>query len=128
MEPDPPTTLPRGQIMLRPPSPGSGSVSYPQLTLGLGTSLPKPLGIWIQGLRSRPPASITHSEMLGFSVSRAASTHPADPAPATTTSNSASNPGFVMIFLLRGLERAARYLPAKMLSLYRIFPPFSARA
>ena len=58
---------------------------------GFGTSLPNPIGMWIHGLRSRPPASITHSEMFGFSVSRADSTQPAEPAPITTTSYSASN-------------------------------------
>jgi hypothetical protein len=57
----------------------------------LGTSFPNPKGIWIHGLRSRPPASIRHKVIAGFSVSRVASTHPAEPPPATTTSNSMSN-------------------------------------
>jgi DNA invertase Pin-like site-specific DNA recombinase len=60
--------------------------------------LPKPIGIWIHGLRSRPPASMAQSVMCGFSVRRADSTHPADPAPTTMTSNSASNPNLLIAF------------------------------
>src|SRR5258708_16774878 len=52
---------------------------------------------------------MTQSEMFGFSVRRADSTHPADPAPTTTTSNSASNPDLVMIVLLQRLRSRERF-------------------
>src|SRR5450631_557937 len=68
---------------------------------GSGTTLPKPIGIWIHGLRSCPPASMAQSVMSGFSVRRADSTHPADPAPTTTTSNSVSNSNLLMTTICR---------------------------
>ena len=41
-------------------------------------------GILMFGLRSLPPASISSTLVEGSSVSRLASTHPAEPAPTMT--------------------------------------------
>ena len=41
-------------------------------------------GTWIAGSVSGPPASSKRTVTFGSSVSRAASTHPAEPAPTIT--------------------------------------------
>ena len=43
-----------------------------------------PAGRWISSASSGGPASSSSTRVLGFSVSRAASTHPALPAPTMT--------------------------------------------
>src|SRR5438105_15145831 len=47
--------------------------------------------MWIHGLVSLPPASMTSTLVAGSSDSRLASTQPAEPAPTMTKSYSASN-------------------------------------
>ena len=80
---EPPITLPRNQISgsLEPSSRATGVC---HIRSGSVASLAMPRGIWINGLRSRGPASISNTDIAGFSVSRDASTHPADPAPTIT--------------------------------------------
>ncbi len=78
---DPPITLPRAHSMLRPSSVGSGSVKYIQSWRRSAKILPQPSGILIHGSVSQPPASSRSTLTSGSSVSRAASTQPADPAP-----------------------------------------------
>src|SRR5947199_6034605 len=48
--------------------------------------LPIPRGTWMSGLRSRPPASIKSTRAAPSSLSRLASTQPADPPPTITKS------------------------------------------
>jgi hypothetical protein len=81
IELEPPSTRPRGILMLRPFMRASGSVSNIQLTWRSNITLPKPIGMWIQRLLSRPPDSSSSTRLRPDSVSRLASTHPADPAP-----------------------------------------------
>ena len=83
MEPDPPSTRPRGQWTLRPPNPASGSVAKRQSYLPLWNSRAYPAGMWIQGSPSPGPASSSVTRTEGSSDSRAATMHPADPPPTT---------------------------------------------
>src|SRR5437868_116030 len=53
----------------------------PQVKVLWSSIFIKPAGIWISGFQSRPPASIRSTRVLGSSVSRLASTQPAEPAP-----------------------------------------------
>src|SRR3954470_20319596 len=46
--------------------------------------------MWIQGLRSLPPASMTRTRVAESAESRLAKTQPAEPAPTMTKSYSAS--------------------------------------
>jgi hypothetical protein len=71
--------------------PGSGSVSYIQLTFLSFSVRPNPIGVWISMFdqnclmlrsgRSSPPASSSSTLCSPEAVSRLASTHPALPAP-----------------------------------------------
>ncbi len=81
IELEPPRTLPRGIGIGRLPLLASGSESNSQLTAGMSIVLVKPAGIWIQMLLSLPPASSSRTVVFGSSVSRLASTQPAEPAP-----------------------------------------------
>ena len=81
---EPPSTLPRGQCIRRPPRCGSGSVSYCQLYLAMFIGIDSALGIWISTDRSEPPNSSTSDAVRRPRVSRSASTQPADPAPTMT--------------------------------------------
>jgi hypothetical protein len=45
------------------------------------TSRANPAGMWMNGLRSRGPASSSSTRQRGSALSRLASTQPADPAP-----------------------------------------------
>jgi hypothetical protein len=86
IEDDPPTTLPRAHSIGREPSSGSGSEKYIQSFMRCRNNRGQPSGMWIQGLRSQPPASSSSTLTEGSSVSRSASTQPADPAPTMTKS------------------------------------------
>jgi len=70
--------------MARPLVPGSGSALKPQVKLGWSSNFMNPAGMWISGFQSRPPASINTTRVAGSSLSRLASTQPADPAPTIT--------------------------------------------
>ena len=80
---EPPITRPRGHDTRRPSMCGSGSVSYAQLYVWLCSGYANADGMWISTLRSGGPASTTSTLTSGCSVSRLASTQPADPAPTT---------------------------------------------
>ena len=67
--------------MARPSVPGSGSARNFQVRVWWSSILKKPAGMWISGFQSRPPASISNTFVPGSSVSRLASTQPAEPAP-----------------------------------------------
>ena len=97
IELEPPSTLPRGQYILRLPAPGSGSVSKHQFTRLSAKVLPKPSGMWIHILLSLPPASSRMTVVFGSSVRRAAMTQPADPAP-TITKSASSESVLAMVF------------------------------
>ena len=83
MELVPPSTFPRGEYIDRPASSGSASLSYIQFTAGSANSRENPIGRWIQGLRSGGPASNSSTRYRPDSLSRAATAHPAEPAPVT---------------------------------------------
>ena len=111
--------------------PDDAAAVQPRLRLGLvapvdfrvGHELAETPGNMDPGIAVAPAGLDDAQRNPGFSVSRAATTQPADPAPATTTSNSASNPDFAMMVLLRGFARGMpRNLPAIMVSPYRICP------
>src|SRR3954451_17661325 len=82
---DPPRTLPRGHWWTSPPLCSCGVVSYAQ-----STSVPQSVGHiggwWIASSVSGPPASSTATRASASSDSRAATAHPAEPAPITTWS------------------------------------------
>src|SRR5712671_6261145 len=56
---EPPSTLPRDASIRRLFRLGSGSVWKPQSCRPRSCILPMPIGIWMSGSRSRPPASIS---------------------------------------------------------------------
>ena len=62
---------------------GSGSVAKSQSSF-VWNCLEKAAGILMLGLRSLPPASSRSTRTPGSSVSRLASTQPAEPAPTIT--------------------------------------------
>src|SRR3954451_20511922 len=82
---EPPRTLPRGHWCTSPPLCCCGVVSYAQ-----STSVPHSAGHiggwWMASSVSGPPASSTRTRASACSDSRAATAHPADPAPITTWS------------------------------------------
>ena len=89
IELEPPSTRPRGQCIRRWLQPGSGSVSKAQLYLGRFMGMESAVGMcrnrfagW--ALLSSPPCSSSSTVALPSSVSRFASTQPAEPAPTTT--------------------------------------------
>jgi hypothetical protein len=53
---------------------------------GGSSSFTKPAGMWMSGLRSRPPASRRRTEALLCVASRPATSEPADPPPTTMKS------------------------------------------
>ncbi len=67
--------------MARPLVPGSGSARNFQVRVSWSSILKNPAGTWISGFQSLPPASINRTVTAGSSLSRLASTQPADPAP-----------------------------------------------
>ena len=79
----PPSVLPRGHCSRRSPDPGSASLKKFQLILGLLRTRRTPAGMWIIGSRSGGPASSSTTRDPS-SLSRLATTQPADPAPITT--------------------------------------------
>ncbi|MNE87646.1 hypothetical protein D3C80_1848710 [compost metagenome] len=81
---EPPSPLPRGTEMTRPLVFSSASVLKSQLYLRLVSSLLKPAGIGIHGLRGCPPASTSRTLCFPEAVSRFASTQPAVPPPTMT--------------------------------------------
>ena len=90
----PPTSLPRGRRSARPPRrPARSRSSNPHSYSGRpGTSqLVSPLtansGIWAASSGKSGPASSSSTRRAESSLSRAAATPPADPAPTTMTSN-----------------------------------------
>src|SRR6185295_15062636 len=90
IEPDPPTTRPRGSGMRRLSSLGCGAVMNRQFRCGRAMAAPTVAGIWMNGWRASPPASSKHTELRASSDRRAARTHPAVPAPTTTKSKELS--------------------------------------
>jgi hypothetical protein len=84
IELDPPSSRPRGRNSRRPFSVGSGSVVIRQVSSGLSIAFIMPSGIRIRNLFAPPPASSSSTRVCGSSVSRAASTQPAEPAPTIT--------------------------------------------
>jgi hypothetical protein len=81
---EPPSTRPRGQNIRRPAQFGSGSVRNHQLRRRLRISASIPNGIRTKKLSSGGPASSMHTRTSGSSLSRAASTQPAEPSPTMT--------------------------------------------
>src|SRR6185436_2962142 len=86
IEPDPPTTRPRGSGMRRELRFACGAVMKRQFSCGRAMAAPTVAGIPMNGWRSSPPASSKQTEFAGFSDRRAARTQPAVPAPTTTKS------------------------------------------
>src|SRR5216110_3194408 len=80
---EPPSVFPRTHASTRPLGP-NGTVGKCHAYLGLPSSLPKPLGMRTIMLLSSPPASSNSTLVRPSSLSRLASTQPADPAPTTT--------------------------------------------
>lgn len=76
--------LPRGGLPRRPPSPGWGTVSKPQLMPWVLAINANSAGHRVNTLLSAPSVSSRPSRTVGFSLSRAASTQPANPPPITT--------------------------------------------
>ena len=62
---------------------GSGSLSNSQFSPGIAMVFENPTGMLIQKFESLPPASSSNTFTAGSSVSRFASTQPAEPAPTT---------------------------------------------
>jgi len=85
IEPEPPSTRPRGHWKLRPSALGEASVGKESVTAGLFSRYMTPAGIWIHMLRSAGPAS-SRVTRAPPSASRAATTQPAVPPPTTTYS------------------------------------------
>ena len=83
IDPQPPTIFPRGRYRRRPPSPGSFSPSRSQSWLDLNRA-GNANGMRISGATSGGPASSTSTLTSGSSLSRPASTHPAEPPPTIT--------------------------------------------
>lgn len=83
IEDEPPSMWPRGQKSSRPSRADCFAVEKFQ-SYGVLNSFGKAAGIRISGLRSRGPDSTSATRVAGSSESRAASTHPADPAPTMT--------------------------------------------
>ena len=81
IELEPPRVRPRGTGMERLFAFGSGSVAKFQLYTGLFSSLVKPAGMLIHIDLSGGPASSSSTRLFRSSVSRFASTQPAEPAP-----------------------------------------------
>jgi len=93
IEPDPPSTRPRGTGMRRPSMPGCGSVAKRQLRWLVPIAAATAAGTLMKGWLSRPPASSRHTVRFASSDRRAASAAPAVPPPTTMTSKlSASVP------------------------------------
>jgi hypothetical protein len=84
IELDPPSSRPRGRNRRRPFSVGSGSVIIRHVSSGLSIAFIIPSGMRIRNLSAPPPASSSSTRTDGSSVSRAANTQPADPAPTIT--------------------------------------------
>src|SRR4051794_5107285 len=103
MDDDPPSTLPRGQKMLRPPAPASGSVSKHQFTRLSAKVLPNPRGMWIHIFLSSPPAFSSTTLVDGSSDRRADMTQPAEPAPTTTKSASSVSVAAGILSLVLGV-------------------------
>ena len=70
--------------MRRPAMPSSASISKFQLKVSWFSSLVKPAGMSIHIDLSTGPASSSSTLTLASSVSRLASTHPAEPPPTIT--------------------------------------------
>jgi hypothetical protein len=82
IEDEPPQPRPLGHQSLRPSRFGSGSVQKPQLNgFWVGISTPTPAGMVTIIDLSLPPASTSRTFVWPSSVSRLASTQPAEPAP-----------------------------------------------
>src|SRR3954454_15378700 len=94
---EPPRTLPRGHWCTSPPLCCCGVVSYAQ-----STSVPQSAGHiggwWMASSVSGPPASSTTTRAFASSESRAATAHPADPAPITTWSTCDDDMGSPLCF------------------------------
>ncbi len=84
IELEPPKVRPRGQGMRRPAMPSSASISKFQLKDLWLSSRVKPAGMSIHIDLSRGPASSSSTLTFGSSVSRLASTQPAEPPPTMT--------------------------------------------
>src|SRR6266511_2605530 len=61
-----------------------GYHTEPELNMSYSCILPMPSGMWMSGLTSRPPASIKSTRAAPSSLSRLASTQPAEPPPTIT--------------------------------------------
>ena len=87
MEDVPPSIMPRGTSIRRPPEPSSGSDVKHQLTAGLLINLETPAGTRDQK-KSLPsvPASSNSTLYWPLSLNRAASVAPEEPAPMTMKS------------------------------------------
>lgn len=77
----PPSSLPRGKCIVRLAAACCGSVEKPQSSF-VRHSVPEKPGTVVRQSPA-PPASISVTLTPGSSLSRAASTQPADPAPTT---------------------------------------------
>jgi hypothetical protein len=75
---------PARQEQAAPFSVGSGSVIIRQVSSGLSIAFIMPSGILTRKWSAPPPASSSSTRVFGSSVSRAARTQPADPAPTIT--------------------------------------------
>src|SRR5205085_4681250 len=71
--------------------------------------LATPSGMWIQGLRSQPPASSTSTEKRSRSLRRLATMEPALPAPTTMKSKA----GACCMSVGPDLHGLADFLPAR---------------
>ena len=83
IEPEPPSTRPRGTGMERPFMPGWGTVEKRQLSFAVPMAAATPAGILMKGWLSLPPASSRQTVWRGSSDRRAASAAPAVPPPTT---------------------------------------------
>ena len=84
IEPEPPSTLPRGTGIRRPSSFGCGVVVNPQFRRFVAIAAPTSAGAWMKGWLSSPPASSTQTRVPGSSAKRPASAQPPVPAPTIT--------------------------------------------
>ena len=80
---EPPSTLPAGKGMRRPPRPGTGSETRRQLRVRWVSRRVKPAGMWISGFESFGPASSSSTRLRASSASLPATAAPPEPAPMT---------------------------------------------
>ncbi len=66
IEPEPPTTRPRGTGIERPAMPGCGTVAKRQLVASRPIAAATKLGMWMNGWLSCPPASMHAGRRAGI--------------------------------------------------------------